>query len=110
MCGPANHNQSSARLSNTTSPTSSRIDPQNHLHILLTFHEACLPPHSTTCIVESKDGGGSLEIHDGKAGWNGGEGQVIFFLDSPTTWLWGSQTNGFWRTPDSGRTWKRSPA
>src|SRR6185369_1255395 len=80
------------------------IDPEDHLHILLTFHEACLAPHTSTCIVESKDGGKNWEIHDGKAGWNGGEGQVIFFLDSPTTWLWGSQTNGFWRTPDSGKT------
>ena len=85
------------------------IDPENHLHILLTFHEACLAPHTSTCIVESKDGGTSWVIHDGKAGWNGGEGQVIFFLDSPTTWLWGSQTNGFWRTPDSGTTWEEIP-
>lgn len=85
------------------------IDPENHLHILLTFHEACLSPHTSTCIAESKDGGGSWELHDGKAGWNGGEGQVIFFLDSPTTWLWGSQTNGFWRTPDGGNTWEEIP-
>jgi photosystem II stability/assembly factor-like uncharacterized protein len=85
------------------------LDPQDHLHVLLTFHEPCLPPHTTTCIVESKDGGASWTIHDGKAGWNGGEGQVIFFLDSPTTWLWGSQTNGFWRTPDSGQTWEEIP-
>jgi hypothetical protein len=85
------------------------IDPENHQHILLTFHEACLAPHTSTCIVESKDGGTSWEIHDGKAGWNGGEGQVIFFLDSSTTWLWGSQTNGFWRTPDSGTTWEEIP-
>jgi hypothetical protein len=85
------------------------IDPQDHQHLLLTFHEPCLAPHTSTCIVESKDGGASWEIHDGKAGWNGGEGQVIFFLDSSTTWLWGSQTNGFWRTPDSGTTWEEIP-
>lgn len=85
------------------------IDPEDHRHLLLTFHEACLPPHASTCIVESKDAGATWEIHDGKPGWNGGEGQVIFFLDSPTTWLWGSQTNGFWRTPDSGKTWEEIP-
>jgi hypothetical protein len=85
------------------------IDPRDHLHLLLTFHEPCLAPHASTCIVESKDGGVNWEIHDGKAGWNGGEGQVIFFLDSSTTWLWGSQTNGFWRTPDSGTTWEEIP-
>jgi len=85
------------------------IDPADHRHILLTFHEMCLPPHATTCIVESRDAGATWEIHDGKSGWNGGEGQVIFFLDGSTTWLWGSQTNGFWRTPDSGKTWEEIP-
>ena len=85
------------------------LDPQDHRHILLTFHEACLPPHASTCIVESQDGGANWAIHDGKAGWNGGEGQVIFFLDNSTTWLWGSQSNGFWRTADSGATWEEIP-
>ena len=85
------------------------LDPENPKHILLTFHEGCLAPHTSTCIVESQDAGASWQIHDGRPGWNGGEGQVIFFLDSPTTWLWGSQTNGFWRTPDSGKTWEEVP-
>lgn len=85
------------------------LDPENPKHVLLTFHEPCLPPHTSTCIVESEDAGATWQIHDGKPGWNGGEGQVIFFLDSPTTWLWGSQTNGFWRTPDSGKTWEEIP-
>ncbi len=85
------------------------LDPQNAQHVLLTFHEACLPPHPSTCIAESMDAGATWTIIGGKEGWNGGEGQVIFFLDSPTTWLWGSQTNGFWRTPDSGKTWEEVP-
>jgi len=85
------------------------LDPADHRHILLTFHEMCLPPHASTCIVESRDAGATWEIHDGKPGWNGGEGQVIFFLESSTAWLWGSQTNGFWRTPDSGQTWEEIP-
>jgi hypothetical protein len=85
------------------------IDPANHLHILLTFHEACLPPHPATCIVESMNGGSTWRIIDGQPGWNGNEGQVIFFLDSSSTWLWGSQTNGFWRSGDSGATWEAIP-
>jgi hypothetical protein len=82
------------------------IDPSNHLHVLLTFHEACLAPHNATCIAESLDGGGSWKLIDGNASWTGNEGQVIFFLDDSKTWLWGSQTNGFWRSPDSGTSWE----
>jgi hypothetical protein len=83
------------------------IDPSDHAHILLTFHEACLAPHTATCIVESMDAGATWRIIDGEPGWNGNEGQVIFFLETPRTWLWGSQTNGFWRTGDAGHAWER---
>jgi hypothetical protein len=85
------------------------IDPSDHQHILLTFHEACLAPHPATCIVESFDAGSSWRIIDGEPTWNGNEGQVIFFLDDSQTWLWGSQTNGFWRSADSGKTWQAIP-
>lgn len=85
------------------------IDPSDHQHILLTFHEACLAPHPATCIVESFDAGSSWRIIDGEPTWNGNEGQVIFFLDDSKTWLWGSQTNGFWRSGDSGKTWQAIP-
>jgi photosystem II stability/assembly factor-like uncharacterized protein len=85
------------------------LDPSDSRHLLLTFHEPCLPPNPSTCIVESFDAGASWKLIGGKEGWNGGEGQVIFFLDSPSTWLWGSQTNGFWRTPDSGKSWEEIP-
>lgn len=82
------------------------IDPNDHLHVLLTFHEACLPPHTATCIAETMDAGASWKLIDGEPSWNGNEGQVIFFLENSTTWLWGSQTNGFWRGTNSGESWE----
>ena len=85
------------------------IDPSDHLHLLLTFHEMCLPPHPATCIAESADGGATFRLIDGHPTWNGNEGQVIFFLGDRATWLWGSQTNGFWRSGDSGKTWQAIP-
>lgn len=85
------------------------MDPKDHLHILLTFHESCLPPHPATCIAETKDGGGTWKLIDGQPSWNGNEGQVIFFLEDSTTWLWGSQTNGFWRGTGSGAAWEAIP-
>lgn len=85
------------------------MDPSDHLHILLTFHETCLPPHPGTCIAESTDGGGSWRLIDGQAGWVGTEGQVIFFLGDSTTWLWGSQDSGFWVGTGSGSSWTAIP-
>ena len=85
------------------------IDPDDHQHVLLTFHESCLPPHTATCIAESHDAGASWALHDGDPSWNGNEGQVIFFLDDADTWLWGSQTNGFWRSGDAGASWDPIP-
>jgi hypothetical protein len=81
------------------------LDPADHLHVLLTFHESCLPPHTATCIAESKDGGATWRLMDGNPDWKGGEGQIIYFLGSSDNWLWGSESNGFWRTADQGTTW-----
>jgi hypothetical protein len=85
------------------------LDPSDHEHVLLTFHESCLPPHPATCIAESMDAGATWRLIDGEPTWNGNEGQVIFFLDDSKTWLWGSQTNGFWRSDDSGTSWEAIP-
>jgi photosystem II stability/assembly factor-like uncharacterized protein len=85
------------------------LDPANHLHILLTFHEACLTPHPATCIAETTDGGSSWRLIDGKPDWKGSEGQLIFFLENAHTWLWGSESNGFWRSDDRGATWEVIP-
>jgi hypothetical protein len=81
------------------------LDPADHQHILLTFHETCLAPHNATCIAESFDAGSSWKLNDGLASWSGNEGQIIFFLNGSKEWLWGSQSNGFWSTTDGGTTW-----
>jgi photosystem II stability/assembly factor-like uncharacterized protein len=85
------------------------LDPANHLHILLTFHESCLPPHPATCIAETLDGGSTWRLIDGNPKWKGSEGQLIYFLEDSHTWLWGSESNGFWRSNDSGTTWEAIP-
>jgi photosystem II stability/assembly factor-like uncharacterized protein len=85
------------------------LDPANHLHVLLTFHESCLPPHPANCLAETMDGGSTWRLIDGSPEWKGSDGQLIYFLENPHTWLWGSQTNGFWRSDDSGATWELIP-
>jgi hypothetical protein len=81
------------------------MDPGNSQHLLISFHAACAAPHSAACFGESTDGGATWKMVDGLSSWNGGEGQAIYFLDNGTTWLFGSQSNGLWRTSDSGAHW-----
>jgi photosystem II stability/assembly factor-like uncharacterized protein len=82
------------------------LDPADHLHLVLTFHEACIGmPGVSTCIAESFDAGATWKLIPGQAGWNGNEGQLFYFLDNGHTWIWASQTNGFFRSENSGATW-----
>lgn len=81
-----------------------RLDPANRAHVMLTFHAPCKGGPSDACIAESKDSGASWNIVWGRPGWVGGEGMTTWFLDS-TTWLFGSQTNGLWRSTDAGGSW-----
>lgn len=81
------------------------MDPLDSQHILVSFHATCGAPHPEACFAESEDGGASFRIVDGEAGWAGGEGQFVYFLDASDTWLWGSQSNGLWRTEDAGDSW-----
>ncbi len=82
------------------------LDPADHRHLLLTFHEECKLPGVKTCIAESTDAGATWTLLPGQAGWNGAEGQLLYFLDGRRTWIWASQSNGFFRTTDGGATWK----
>jgi hypothetical protein len=81
------------------------MDRGDSQHLLISFHAACAAPHSAACFGESRDGGATWRIVDGLLQWSGGEGQAIYFLDNGTNWLFGSQSNGLWRTSDSGAHW-----
>jgi len=81
------------------------MDPSNHLHLLLTFHAVCAAPYNQNCIGETTDGGATWHLVNGDPSWDGTEGQVVYFLDNSSTWLWGSSSNNFWRTTNAGATW-----
>jgi hypothetical protein len=82
------------------------MDPSDHTHLLITFHAKCAAPHTEACFGESKDAGTTWHMIEGQAGWAGGEGQAVYFLNESKTWLWGSQSNGLWRTTDAGASWQ----
>ena len=71
------------------------MNPENHLHLLLTFHNICLPPHNEMCFAESFDGGETWRFIEGLDDWTGYEGSTLFFIDS-TTWFFTSQLVGSW--------------
>lgn len=81
------------------------VDPRDSRHLLLTMHENCKPPHSTSCVLESEDAGDTWSLHEGDSSWEPDQGLTIQFLDGASTWLTGSQSNGVWRTSDAGETW-----
>lgn len=83
------------------------IDPFDHEHLLLTFHEKCdAPQNGHMCIAESHDRGATWTLLDGDARWTSdGEGVRLHVLENGDTWLWTSQADGMWRTDDAGATW-----
>lgn len=83
------------------------IDPDDHQHLLLTFHAKCSAPYNEACIGESNDAGATWRLINGDPSWQGGEGQGAWFLDNGHTFLWGAETNGLWRTDDDGDSWSQ---
>jgi photosystem II stability/assembly factor-like uncharacterized protein len=80
-----------------------KADPADFNHVLLTFHSPWAFK-SDAGVLESKDGGNTWIRHVPGA-W--GTGHSIWFMNSSTTWLLGTQTAGYWRTEDSGTTWSQ---
>jgi hypothetical protein len=80
------------------------MDPGDHRHLLASFHAPCV---EAGCIAETKDAGASWVLLPGDRSWVGGGWPAeIDFLDS-TTWIFGASDTGMWRSPDSGKTWKK---
>jgi photosystem II stability/assembly factor-like uncharacterized protein len=83
------------------------IDPNDPQHVLAAFHSPW-NGNGAAGIVESKNGGQSWNIiPPGDPGW--GHGHYIMFISS-TTWLLGTQEDGFWRTTNSGQSWTQVTA
>lgn len=84
------------------------IDPLNPQHVLMTFHSA--PNNMPASVAESLNGGQTWVQHAPPVSW--GAGHYAFFLGqddtgqpSSSAWLLATQSNGYWRTLDSGGLW-----
>jgi hypothetical protein len=94
-----------------TDPYWLSIDPQNHQHLIMTFHSAGGNWASTgnAGVLESLDGGTTFNAVQA-GGWKGA-GQFAFFLGqkndgTPDTagafWIVATQYDGIWRTEKAG--------
>jgi hypothetical protein len=83
-------------------------DPADFNHMLVTFHVAWgwtdTQWNANSGILETRDGGTTWTTHRPVDGWGTAHG--IWFINS-TTWLLGTQGNGYWRTTNSGASWQR---
>jgi hypothetical protein len=83
------------------------MDPTNHLHLIINFHDNCSAGHNPVCFAESKDGGGTWSILEFpvslKNQW--GEGTAVLPIDE-THWLY-----EYWElyyTSDAGKNWVKA--
>jgi hypothetical protein len=81
------------------------MDPTDHLHLLVGFHDNCTAGHTPVCFGETKDGGATWTVLDFptqlKDGW--AEGTSILPIDA-TRWLY--EAWELYYTPDAGTTWR----
>ncbi len=81
------------------------VDPADFNHVLVSHHYYWNVPSlgMNSGVLESKDGGETWIPHNPQPTWKTGHG--VWMLKNSTTWLLGTQDNGFWRTTDSGANW-----
>jgi hypothetical protein len=84
-------------------------EPSDFNHVLVSFHGAWgwtdTKWNASSGVFESKDGGQSWIVHAPAGNWGTGHG--VWFLNNSSTWLLGTQGQGFWRTTDAGNTWSQ---
>jgi photosystem II stability/assembly factor-like uncharacterized protein len=83
------------------------MDPTNHLHLLMGFHQVCAAPYTSICYAETRDGGDTWKLHDADPQWGNSESQTPYIIDDKT-WLFANHdtTGGLWFTTDGGMSWK----
>lgn len=93
-CGSPTQNQD---------PYSIRCDPFLADHVIVSWHFPWSTNGVDAGVSESSDAGATWTHHQPGFAW--GAGNCLFFLNNSTTWLLGSQSNGIYRTTNSGTTW-----
>lgn len=78
------------------------MDPSNHKHLMVAFHDNCKAPYAPACEAETTDAGATWRlIKIPFPGWQEGSGSWI--IDATTSLYAGT---GLFLTTDSGASWK----
>lgn len=87
------------------------VNPTDFNHVLVSSHSGWTP-NASSGLLETKDGGKTWRVHEPRPSW--GSGHSIKFLYQPeqgignaSTWLLGTQDDGYWRTTNAGANWTR---
>lgn len=87
------------------------LDPYDHTHLVVDFHENCTAPHTPLCLIESKDSGSTWRVidTDPAMGMFAAHDALHSILENGQTWLY-TANGSFWRTADSGAHWSKVAA
>jgi hypothetical protein len=81
------------------------LDPSEHSHLLINFHENCTGVATPVCFGETKDGGATWRVLDFppslQRSW--AEGTFVLPIDA-THWLY--ENTGLYYSGDAGATWR----
>jgi hypothetical protein len=80
------------------------MDHANSQHLVVTWHAECAAPYNKACYAETFDAGAHWVLRNGLSTWAGGEGTRMAILDDGV-WLFSSESNGLWRSKNSGQDW-----
>jgi hypothetical protein len=81
-----------------------RMDPTDHLHFVVAPHFSCVAPHSTVCLLETTDGGGTWTILENAPPLAEGSGVVLL---NYKTWVLTNSQGGLYLTTDEGASWNQ---
>jgi hypothetical protein len=84
------------------------IDPSDHEHIVISFHDDCTGSFAPVCLAESSDGGGSWHLIKGPPqvqSWAEGGGPVVL---GANLIIYDVPFAGMFSTTDDGMTWTQA--
>jgi hypothetical protein len=81
------------------------MDPTDHRHLVVSFHDNCSGPTGPECLAETKDSGATWRLFKGPlASWGEGVGPLII---GGSSFILGTSQDGIYYTSDSGATWEK---
>jgi hypothetical protein len=82
-----------------------RLDPTNHLHVLVSPHHSCQAPFSGFCLLESFDGAATWTVVSTNIDVANADGPWADLIDATHFLVGGLPDGGLYLSSDAGATW-----